>query len=502
MIDATLVQRFAELFKGSAQAHGLWHPNQVAETVKGSPTEERWRAHLAGGGDGLGIVAAREDGTCRFGAIDVDVTTVDHAKVAAEVTRRRLPLAVCRSKSGGAHLYAFAPEPGVGSGFLREKLKLWAALLGFPSAEIFPKQARTSKQNFGNWINLPYYGGDKSTRYALGPAGALTLAQFLDSVQPLDPTKVDAAVDETVAANVNEMPPCLRSLSATGVPEGCRNQALFNFGVFFRKSEAQGWQDKLAQFNQVSVKPPLSYREFQAIARSIGTTRYQYTCEQSPIRELCDRVTCLKLRFGVAHKPWEELDQYDGFRATHLRKVLTNPPRYIVEVNGHDLTVSFDEFMSFAKMRARTLADLDLMVRPMKQAKWDIEIKDLLKTKEDIEAPPDASPEGQMLEALVDFLALKDRAKDRADLLKGLPIEVGGKISFRIQDFVRFLQGRRVTAVGPTELFTILRAHGCTHAHVSVKGRKFFVWSVPADQIAAQTEAFDVATMPPDEETM
>lgn len=482
-------ERFKQLFSGSSFSHGIWHADRAPETVREPASDSDYEAHLSGK-VGLGVVPINDDGTCRFAAIDIDVDTINHAELFKRVNERRLPLSVCRSKSGGAHLYVFIENGGVSASFIREKLKVWAALIGYPGAEIFPKQSRINKKNLGNWINLPYFSGDKTTRYAVGPSGSLTLEEFLDTIKFYDNEK-PGEIDESVNAATEDMPPCLQVLSQSGLPEGMRNSGLFNFGVFFRKSDPKGWQDKLQQFNLVTVKPALTFREFSTIAKSLSKNRYQYTCEQSPIREHCDRAKCLLLKYGVGHKPWEELDQYDEASPVNLRKILTTPPRYILEVNGHDLELSFEDLTRFQRFRDRVLQEMDLMIRPMKQGQWDLKLKELLKTKQDVEAPPDASPEGQLLEALYDFIALRDRARSREDLLRGSPIEGDQDVIFRIQDFMRYLQSRRLDKMQAADIYVILKRLGCSHRHVSIKGRKLFAWALPKSLINEQTEEFD-----------
>ena len=48
---------------------------------------------------------------------------------------------LCRSKSGGAHIYLFIDEP-VSASLLQRKLRQLAASIGFGQAEIFPKQTQ------------------------------------------------------------------------------------------------------------------------------------------------------------------------------------------------------------------------------------------------------------------------------------------------------------------------------------------------------------------------
>jgi hypothetical protein len=115
-----------------------------------------------------------------------------------KVKKYEMPLSVCRSRSGGAHLYLFMNEPRPAAEVIAA-LKHWAEVLGYPGAEIFPKQDRagyrdeSGKAYLGNFINLPYFAGERTVRYAFGPIkgeheriGAIELEEFLDSIRPWD----------------------------------------------------------------------------------------------------------------------------------------------------------------------------------------------------------------------------------------------------------------------------------------------------------------------------
>src|SRR5690606_8239893 len=117
--------------------------------------------------------------------IDVDDYSVSHAEVVERVKREGLPLVACRTKSGGLHLYAFFIR-AIQAVELIKWLRSAAALLGFGSSEVFPKQAKVLWENgdFGSWLNMPYLGGDKTDRYSVNEKGkGLTLGQFLDTAE-------------------------------------------------------------------------------------------------------------------------------------------------------------------------------------------------------------------------------------------------------------------------------------------------------------------------------
>jgi hypothetical protein len=481
-----MVAKFAALFRGGEYGHGNWNPKGGASTLRSPATPEDYARHLSGE-VGLGIAPVTSAGVVYFAAIDIDVDTIDHADLYQKVQTRKLPLTVCRSKSGGAHLYLFS-QHGHPASMIQALLRKWATLLGFPRVEIFPKQLKVGPGNIGNWINLPYFSGDNTTRYAVGPNGAMSLQEFLDSVVYY---KEDVRVDETAEAGTSPLPPCLAALAKHKLPEGGRNTVLFNTAVFYRKSRPADWEDAVIQHNSTAFDPPLPFREVQTIVSSVGRAKYQYSCEQDPVRQYCDRAACQLLPYGVSHMPWKEQGAYDDLLVGNLRKVLSDPPRYLVEVNGRELEVSADDFLNFAAFRKQAYLKLDLMVQPLKQPQWDQQIKQLTADMNVVEAPEDASIKGLVIERLHEFLSLKDRAMSREDILKGLPVQDNDLILFKISDFRRHLQIYKLdTKVEMGELFMMLQNEGASHKRVRVAGKLITVWGFPLVRLNQQTDDF------------
>lgn len=483
-----LLEKFKELFKGGNHAYGLWHPEDGAKTVKGAVPPSAYEEHLAGK-LGLGLVPVNENGLCRFAAIDVDVDTVDHQELFKKVEQRNMPLNVCRSKSGGAHLYLFVKEPGLPATAIQGVLERWAVVLGYPGVEIFPKQSRVSQKNIGNWINLPYFGGDKSNRYAVGRSGALTLETFLNTVVYYDAV-AGTQVDETAARETAKMPPCLAALTQEGIGQGFRNQALFNFAIFYRKSDPGNWAEATQKLNKEYFRPPLDYREAAGIIDSIGRTKYQYLCEQSPIREYCNKEVCKTLPFGVGNMPWHEDGSFDDFITSNCRKFLSDPPRYLIEVNGKDITLDWDNLFNFRNFKSSVGKELNLIIPNLKQPQWEQQLRELLSKKTDIEAPEDASTMGIVIEKFYEFLTLRERASEKEDLLKGLPIQVGADVLFRASDFKRYLQTYKLDRENLSDVFLVLRRQGARHHTTRIKGKVTRVWAFPVLSTNEQTEVF------------
>ena len=482
-----LLGKFRELFRGGDHAYGLWHPRDGAVTKHGAVPEQAYKAHLQGE-IGLGLVPVNENGSCRFAAIDIDVDTINHAELLNKVAERRMPLNVCRSKSGGAHLYLLTHDPGLPAAAMVTVLQRWAKVLGYPSAEIFPKQTRVSSQNIGSWINLPYFGGDGTTRYAVGPQGALSLEEFVVTAKFYDNNSQQ--VDEAEAAGIAEMPPCLATLTREGVGQGFRNNALFNFAVFYRKSQPGKWEEATIKHNREFFSPPLDSREVAGVIGSAGKTGYSYLCHQQPISEHCNRAVCETLRFGISNKPWDEPRNFSNFIASNCRKFLSDPPRYIIDVNGKDITLTWDNFQIFKNFRSEVGQRLNMVIPLLKQEQWMQMVGDLLEKRAEIEAPEDASPLGIIIEKFHEFLSLRERATEKEDILKNLPVEVDNDILFRASDLKRHLQAIKLDTEQLADIFLALKSQGCRSHTIRINGKVTRVWAYPKANVNEQTEMF------------
>lgn len=508
-----MIERFSRLFVGSEETHGILNVLEGGafdhRTAEGPASPEDYEAHLSGK-RGLGLVPVRKDGTCFFAALDIDIDTINHQQLYDKIQKHKIPLNVCRSRSGAAHAYAFMKE-AVRASKVIAALKHWASVLGYPHVEVFPKQIRVNKSNRGNWINLPYFDHENTTRYGVGPEGALTLDEWLDSIVYWDgkDTVVSSAELPILNNNSNgstphsvgapQLPPCLQNLVDGGIPDGTRNQGMFNFCVFLRKAYPNTWQEMALQYNTTYCKPPLQQGELVRIIKSVDSVKYQYKCNEEPIVSRCKRKECLDLPFGVGHKPWEENDSLDELVLSHLRKVDTDPPQYIVEVNGNDVTLTSEEFFSFAKMKDRIEELLDMVIHPMREDKWRAKRKELHSTQEVIEAPEDASAEGSLMSDVMDFLSRFKASKSADDLLLGQVVEHGDYLCFKVQELQKFLKASRKQFLDNHELFTVLQKHGCIFKSAKVKGKILKIWMYPIKNANVQTEDFgliDLGTPP------
>ena len=171
------VENFKSIFNGLERAHGVTFIDKKGvdgEKIKGKSfvkrepvTEDMWLKHLQGTEPSLGIIPINDDNKCVWGCIDIDsYAGFDHQKLINKIKLLNLPLIVFRSKSGGAHVFLFTTVP-VEAKLMRDKLLSISAVLGYGGSEVFPKQVELkSEDDTGNFLNLPYFSGADTTRYA------------------------------------------------------------------------------------------------------------------------------------------------------------------------------------------------------------------------------------------------------------------------------------------------------------------------------------------------
>lgn len=470
-------ERFAALFSGMTLAYGQYSNNR-AKTVKSPVGKTQFDRHFQGL-VGLGIVPIGDDGkSCHFGVIDIDNNKVDHYWLVNRIEEFGFPLVVCRSKSGGAHLYAFTQKP-IAAVHLRRIMSSFAAKLGFGSSEIFPKQDEVKPGDVGNWINLPYYNVSDTNRYAFNKLGPLLLPEFLEMAETIkNGDRLSAYIQDLEPEG---MPPCLTNFYRNGVDEGNRNEIMYSFAVFLKKSGANIEED-LLNINYKVLSTPLSVKEVQQIAQSVGRKDYQYKCKDPNLKAHCDSVSCRRLKFGVGGNRHED---YHEHMIGCLTKHMTDPPRWVLDVNGVDIEFSSDDLMNYYRVRILTMERANILAPPLKQEEWLLILKDRLENIRIEEAPTDASVHGDLITAIADFIQVADRSiNGRKDLFRGLPVKEENYkdspvVFFRSNDFIGHLKRRKspITLTG-SALWMAMRKVGCNHTKIKAADSTVQVWFV------------------------
>jgi hypothetical protein len=491
------LERFIERFSGQNRAYGTTEvvglredgKNKVDSYVQhGEPTVDLWQKHLDGKEPSLGIIPITDDNTCRWGCIDIDDYPLDLKAVNSKIQEREFPLILCRSKSGGAHLFLFTTEY-IPASLMRIKLSEMSASLGFASNEIFPKQSKilSERGDTGNFLNMPYFGGEDTTRYSLNKAGEVnSLTQFLDHSDEQQLTS-EQLVKFKVLKNEKEVlkdgPPCLQFLITQGFPQGTRNNGLFNLGIYAKLANSDNWEAKLEEYNREFLSPPLGSSEVLTILKQLRTKEYNYKCNDQPICSHCNSGVCKTRKFGIS-----SATAMPSFGS--LTKQNSNPPVWFLDVESNRLEMSTEDLQNQTRFQRVCMETIDKMPSKMSERAWQGVIQNLLDNVTIIEVPKDASIEGQFQDLLEAFCTDRAQAQIKEEILLGKPFVEDNKIFFRLSDLEAYLQRHNFRLFTRPKITARLRDLGADHSGQNIKNRFVNLWSIPT--FTTQTDPFDL----------
>ena len=487
------ITKFKSIFEGLDIAYGTYRIEKArgdgkqagkAVVVRQPPVDELWSHHLDGVEPSLGIIPIRADNTCIWGCIDIDQYPLDHHALVKKIEDLNLPLVVCRSKSGGAHVFLFTKEP-IAARLMQNYLKACAALLGEAGREIFPKQSEilVDRGDTGNFLNLPYFAGDNGTRYAIKADGsAATLEEFYGlyeaNVQDT-PLSIPEAPKEAESP-IKDGPPCLQALCAQGFPEGTRNNGLFAIGVYLKKAHPVGWEDKLMEYNVKYMSPPLGMKELELITRQSGKKDYRYKCKDAPLNSFCNSGLCRTRKYGIGG------DGPDAPQLSSLSKYASEPPLWFLDVNGNRVELDTDSLFVQASFQKACLEKINVLPPTLRKQDWEnllnALLKEMVETEQITEASEDTSVTGRFMDLLEEFCTHMQQALDRDELLLGRPwiSDEDGKTYFRIKDLEAHLKRNNFSGLSAPKMAQRLRDIGGTPIPLFLKGRTVRCWSVPS----------------------
>ena len=477
-------QKLYNIFHGSARAHGsfvvengsLGQKTQgQAKTIKTiGASVNHWTDHLSGE-KGLGIIPIDEDNSVKWGAIDIDVYSLNLEKLVLKIEEFKLPLIVCRSKSGGAHVFCFLQE-NVPAGDMQDKLREISAGLGYGGVEIFPKQREilVDRGDIGSWLNMPYFQGDESLRYAFdAEAKALSVEKFIEFVNSRSISHQDLIeLEVPTLDDIKDGPPCLQVLLKQGFPEGTRNNGLFNVGVYLKKSKPESWETEIEEYNRKYVHPPLPAQEVLTLIGTLKKKEYNYKCSDEPIKSYCNVSRCRGCKYGIG-----------GGNTTptfsSLSKLDTKPPLWFLSIDDKRLELNTEQLQNQIKFQRACMEILNIMPPRMQDRAWQNLIQSLMDSgMEIIEVSDDVTIEGQFMELLESFCTDMAQANTRDEILLGKPFTEEGKTYFRIKDLKDYLSKHRFTDMETNRIASKLRDLKANHKFFNIKGRGTNVWYI------------------------
>lgn len=211
-VVSMVAERFLRLIPGSDRCHATFNPDPATfvrddKTGKLTPkyrlvdqpvTVDLWERHLAGTYP-LVVALACDDHTTRCSVVDVDDYSVNPLALVERINSTGLPLYVRRSKSGGAHVFAFHDRP-VSIEQSEEISTGIARVLGLSSKiELFPRVQEPDAKPLQ--LNMPFCGDSgcfiKVTGAAMLPDEFLNAVKCITDEQRASLAKEKEKAEET-----------------------------------------------------------------------------------------------------------------------------------------------------------------------------------------------------------------------------------------------------------------------------------------------------------------
>lgn len=450
------IEFFSKLFEGLDSAYGTYELNGArrtdgkaegkAFTKKGKITLDLFQKHLKGELS-LGIVPIKNDNKCKWGCIDVDkykeFNTVDLIK---KIRNLKLPLFPYRSKSGGVHLFLHI-DGYVSASDMIDKLAEIASVLGLGDCEIFPKQRTINVElgTIGNWLNLPYYNSEFTTRHAINDTGHSIPIEELEAavkpflIKPEDFYNIKIEVSKTGEDLFNEYPPCVQSFMTVKMEkESGRNDALFNVGVCLIKKLGKdgAWEDELHSANKKWGDTALDSKEVKGtVINSLNKEKeYNYKCSTPAAKRFCNKELCLRRKFGIGKNNY-------SFDVDSFQKINTKPPKYILTIDKKAVRLSGQHLNQQQLLKTELFDQADIVWRTMEKEHFHMWLNHLKSIQTNVEGYDFSGDEkdefNYLFRAFIDDNQPADHiTQTQADYI----YEEEGNLFFRSEVFKKFLK--------------------------------------------------------------
>lgn len=474
-----LSKELLTLFAGSEHRHGVVLPTTTVRdngkrevkysSAEGPATEDLWEHHIAGR-SGLGVYPIRRGSNdVRFGAIDIDSYQEKdfHRKLATLIEQAKLPMVLCLSKSGGAHIYLFCKD-WVPAKTMVKKLSAIAAYLGYGSAEIFPAQSKLEEGTpHGNFINMPYYNGIMDNRYALdSKLNALSVEDFVAYAKERVVTISELEkLEIKLEAIFEDGPPCLNCIFSRIRQQedlGHRNTILFQCAVYAHlrwpgEAEQKKREDFILAMNN-NFSQPLPLNELLSTILRRGKdaklAEYKYQCSRTPLREHCDSLTCKNRKYGIG--------AYNAPSLTQIQKLKTEPPIWLLNVNGDTLRLESDELIDYTKFSKKIMEATNVVPPLLKKAEWQVQLNELLKNVKEVEVSKEYTPTGMAISHIFNFLSERSKLNSESkmeDLNRSLVHVESDRAYFRLVDIYDWLASKKFNHFKQHQITDILVHH-------------------------------------------
>ena len=313
-------------------------------------------------------------------------------------------------------------------------------MLGYGGSEVFPKQVELKSQDdTGNFLNLPYFNGNDTTRYCFNDKGeAVNLESFylLHKLYTLTPEQLEKLIIKRPESEFNDGPPCLESITQSEIKDG-RDRILYQYIQYAKRKWPENWQGKINAFNYKYFashpEGPLEDKIVQGKIKFNDGKDLGFKCNEDPMCNHCDKNLCRTRQFGIGGE-----SVFPSL--TDLQKVLLDEPYYWVNVDGERVKLDNIDYLMEQRLFRRTVAkQINKKPKRVTVKEFETYVDQLLQGVEEVDAPVGSSRIDQLSNHLEDYCLQRSIGSvSKKDILNGAVYTENGKHVFT---FHRFFHG-------------------------------------------------------------
>jgi hypothetical protein len=194
---------------------------------------------------------------------------------------------------------------------------------------------------------------------------------------------------------------------------------------------------------------------------------------------------CKKREFGIGYG-----DDNVALDLGLLTKIMTDPPIWVIDVDGVRLELATDDLLRQERFRKICMEKINRLPPRVKASSWEKLINDRLESCEYVEAPSDAGPVGMFMHHIRQFCTGPAQADNKDEILNGKVFVTDDSVFFRGIDLLAHLDRQRFKHLDHRKVWGVLRDLGAGHKKMNLKGVKTEVWFIK--QFNDIEGAFDV----------
>ena len=263
-----------------------------------------------------------------------------------------------RSKSGRAHVYMFMKD-FTSAKEVKLVMNKFAAKLGLANIldRVYPMQESLGENDFGSWLNMPYYNQEEGSTYAYkDDFDSATIEEFFEMYDSYAQEDLTVHLVEEVKQNIKKPKekkledfflPCVKNCLAENnnkIPSNInRNDFLLHKFTWSNRAMEKGVKkipefsnlnskSLLKHFNKKFLEEPLDEKEIEQTIFKSEDREYNYLCKKPTIKKYCDASACTRHTCGIT--PLEADQLVKATQALgNITQYLSKPPIFFESVD-------------------------------------------------------------------------------------------------------------------------------------------------------------------------